>query len=361
MEKDSLSPEVLHEFEGQCEKLIGAVRIPVGLAGPLPIEINGKARREYMIPLATTESCLVASVNRGAKAIRESGSAFVSVENVGITRAPVFELGEVLTAAEVAHFLKEHEADFATVTKSTSRYLEYLSFSFELDAEHLFIKFRFDAKDAMGMNMATIASSAIAEQVIEPGLQANLVAISSNFCSDKKASLLNQKEGRGFRAKAWASIGSEHLKSVLKTDLATMLKVGELKLKKGSAYAQSLAENAHHANIAAALFAATGQDLAHVVESSLGWTRMESSGNDLRFEIELPSLLCGSLGGGTRLPDQKGFLAKMGLVGSTVPGESALELAGVMAAGILAGELSLMASLAEKSLSRVHKQFRRKT
>ena len=46
------------------ENMIGAVQIPLGVAGLL--KVNGEyAAGEYYIPLATTEGALVASVSRG--------------------------------------------------------------------------------------------------------------------------------------------------------------------------------------------------------------------------------------------------------------------------------------------------------
>lgn len=46
------------------ENVIGAVQIPVGIAGPLLVR-GDYARGEFYVPLATTEGALVASVNRG--------------------------------------------------------------------------------------------------------------------------------------------------------------------------------------------------------------------------------------------------------------------------------------------------------
>ncbi|MEM3033231.1 MAG: 3-hydroxy-3-methylglutaryl-CoA reductase, partial [Nitrososphaerota archaeon] len=77
-----------------CENTIGAVSIPVGVAGPIRVE-GSYARGEYYIPLATTEGALVASVNRGCAAVRESGGALTAVLADAMTRAPVFETPSV--------------------------------------------------------------------------------------------------------------------------------------------------------------------------------------------------------------------------------------------------------------------------
>ncbi|XP_026400515.1 3-hydroxy-3-methylglutaryl-coenzyme A reductase-like [Papaver somniferum] len=53
-----------------CEMPVGYVQIPVGIAGPLLLD-----GREYSVPMATTEGCLIASTNRGCKAIYVSGGA----------------------------------------------------------------------------------------------------------------------------------------------------------------------------------------------------------------------------------------------------------------------------------------------
>ncbi len=77
------------------ENLIGAVQVPLGVAGPLKIKSSKLKIKSYYVPLATTEGALVASVNRGCKATRLSGGVKVKVENMGATRAPVFEVKDI--------------------------------------------------------------------------------------------------------------------------------------------------------------------------------------------------------------------------------------------------------------------------
>ena len=65
-------------FKGNIENFIGMAQIPVGLAGPL--WINGKnAKGEFYIPLATTEGALIASYNRGMRAIKNESWCIYSM------------------------------------------------------------------------------------------------------------------------------------------------------------------------------------------------------------------------------------------------------------------------------------------
>ena len=342
------------DYEGYCENVIGTVEFPLGLAGPLPLN-----RKEYQIPLATTEACLVASVNRGIKAIRLSGGAEAEVELIGITRAPVFKLNSPLTLQEAEEKLQENRDKMEEIIREGSQYLELLNFEVRLSKDLLFIRFFFDPKDAMGMNMATVATDQISRKLIEPLLNAKLISLSSNFCSDKKPCRDHREVGRGFRARARAQISPQTLKEVLKTDKQKMLDVFEAKLLEGSVQAGAHAQNAHHANMIAAIFAATGQDLAHVVEGSQGSTHLIEKEEGLEISVEIPALICGVVGGGTYLPQFQNAISKIDLSESKTPGQKNREFATVIAGAVLAGELSLLACLAENQLAQVHHSARK--
>lgn len=85
-----------------CEMPVGYIPIPVGIAGPLLLD--GK---EYSVPMATTEGCLVASTNRGCKAIYLCGGAASVVLRDGMTRAPVVRFATAKRAAELKFFLED--------------------------------------------------------------------------------------------------------------------------------------------------------------------------------------------------------------------------------------------------------------
>jgi len=88
---------------GQCCELpVGYVQIPVGVAGPLLLD-----GLEYMVPMSTTEGCLVASTNRGCKAIHMSGGATSVLLRDGMTRAPVVRFPTVKRAAHLMFYIED--------------------------------------------------------------------------------------------------------------------------------------------------------------------------------------------------------------------------------------------------------------
>lgn len=332
------------------ENLIGATQIPLGIAGPISIK---KLKNPVYVPLATTEGALVASVSRGCKAISESGGVYVEYHNVGVTRAPVFKTSGIKQNVEVKKWLGENYQKIKQLTEKTSSHLKLLKIDPSFAGRSLFIRFSFDSDEAMGMNMATIAVEKAVE-LIEKETGITCLSLSGNYDVDKKPAWLNFINGRGKQVWADITIKKEVVESVLKTTPDKICNLILRKILTGSIMAGSMGFNAHYANIIAAIFAATGQDLGQVVEGSLGITAAETLDNgDLYFSIYLPNLMIGTVGGGTNLPTQKEAFNIMGI-------KSVLEFAEAIAAAVLAGELSLLASQAEGSLAKAHIQLGRK-
>lgn len=123
--------------------------------------------------------------------------------------------------------------------------------------------------------------------------------------------------------------------------------------------------NAHAANILTAVFLATGQDPAQNVESSNCMTLMEptNDGVDLRMSVTMPSIEVGTVGGGTVLAPQGAVLEMLGLRGAhhSQPGANAQSLARLVAAAVMAGELSLLSALAAGHLIKAHMAHNRST
>ncbi len=329
-----------------CENMIGAAQIPLGIAGPLKITGN-HAVGDFYIPLATTEGALVASVSRGCKAIFLSNGAQVAVHKIGVTRGPVFYTGSIKKSMELYQWIKNNKERVAAAAEKTSSHLKFKKADVKTQGSYTFMRFYFDSQDAMGMNMATIATDKISE-LIEKETGAKCVSIAGNYDIDKKPAWINFINNRGFKVWAEAIVSKQTVKDVLKTTPDEIFEVWLAKCMIGSAMSGSLGFNAHYANIVAAFFAATGQDIAHVVEGSMGLTTAKILKNgDLYFSVYLPAIMLGTVGGGTALATQKEALGIVGIKTST-------ELAEVLGGAVLAGELSLLSSLAEKSLVKAH-------
>ena len=339
------------EVDIHCENLIGSTTIPLGVAGPLPLvgdDINGS----YYVPLATTEGALVASVNRGARALAESGGARVYVYKTGTTRGPVFYTQTIDRGQEFISWLQEHLDELIAEAESSSSHLKLINVEGKLIGSYVYVRFYFDTEEAMGMNMATIATEKMVAYIAKHA-KIPCIAVAGNFDVDKKPAWLNSIYGRGHQAWADVVVGEKVLSSVLKTKAQPLFDTWLAKCMIGSAVAGSMSYNAHHANVVAAIYAATGQDMAHVVEGSLGMTTMRVvNGKDLYVSVYLPALMLGVVGGGTKLATKKEALSIMNI-------NTVAELAHVVAASVLAGELSLLASLTEGSLGSVHKKLGR--
>ncbi len=349
--------------DSNCENLIGGVQVPVGAVGPLPIDGGHVQNEDVFVPLATTEGALVASVNRGCAAVRAAGAAVVHVEDVGMTRAPVFRTSGIRETNAFLEWLEENEDEIRTRVEATSRYLRLLDLKPFVMGTTVFVRFRFTTGDAMGMNMVTLACNRVIKDLIVPETGIEFVSLSGNYCVDKKPSAINAQEGRGKRIFAEVELSEEVLREVLKTTAASITEVQYRKNLLGSAAAGSMGLNAHYANMVAAFFLATGQDIAQVVEGSLGVTCIEGrEDGGVYFSIFMPDVPLGAVGGGTTLQTQSESLSLMNVVpDADNPGAAVMRLAEILGATVLAGELSLMAALSSHHLARAHHQLGRAT
>lgn len=346
-----------------CENMIGIAQIPLGVAGPLKVKSSSIRQAQdkvqsYYIPLATTEGALVASVNRGCKAITQSGGATVISKKVGITRAPVFVVENINIGKETIKWVKDNFSEIKKITEETSSHLELLEIKTWMAGRNLFLRFKFDSQDAMGMNMATIACT-LAADLIEKKTKAKLVSISGNVCVDKKPNMLNFIEGRGMQVWADCILPFDIVEKVLKTTSKKFVDVVMRKIYLGSIVSGSIGANAHAANVLAAIFTACGQDIAHLAEVSSVITTAEIVRENLYVSVFLSDLVVGTIGGGTGLETQKEALSILGVFGGD-DGKNSQKLAEIIGAAVLAGEISLIASLSVNSLACAHQKLGRR-
>ncbi|MBI2567859.1 MAG: hydroxymethylglutaryl-CoA reductase [Candidatus Schekmanbacteria bacterium] len=340
-----------------CENFVGAAHIPIGVAGPLPVK-GRFAAGDFYIPLATTEGALVASVNRGCAALRRAGGVTALAENAGITRAPAFRTAGIAESHALVAWVRKNFDRLADVARKSDPFLRLIDVEPHIMGTTVYLRFIFDTGDAMGMNMATIACDRMVRDVISPETGAPCLALSGNFCVDKKPAMLNILRGRGRRISAEVTLSGEIVREVLKTTTAALLEVHARKILLGSIAAGALGFNAHFANVVAAFFLATGQDAAHVSEGALGITIVERREPDGAYvAVQMPDVPLAAIGGGTGLATQKAALRLLGVDPASsgrAPGESALALAEILGAAVLAGELSLLSALASSDLANAH-------
>ena len=339
-----------------CENMIGAISVPLGIAGPL--KVNGNyARGEFYIPLATSEGTLVASVNRGCKAISLSGGATAICQDVGITRGSVFMTTGIKSSLKLKIWIENNFQDLKKIASSSSSHLELLGIKNKIVGNYLFVRFSFDTKEAMGMNMASIAADLLVSFIREK-TKIYCLSLAGNFDNDKKASYLNFLEGRGRSVFAEVILPESIVKSVLNSTPEKVHQVVKAKCFLGSMISGSLGYNAHYANILAATFIALGQDVAHTAEGSIGITSTEIVDRNLYITVYIPDLPLGTVGGGTHLPAQNEALKILNVTDGK-KGEKARQLAEIIGSTVLAGEISLLAALAQGELARSHLKFAR--
>ncbi|XP_071541636.1 3-hydroxy-3-methylglutaryl-coenzyme A reductase isoform X1 [Panulirus ornatus] len=338
-----------------CENVIGYVPVPVGVAGPLLV--NGK---KYMVPMATTEGCLVASTNRGCRALVNGVKSEVIQD--GMTRAPSVRLPTAARATEVYMWIKKKE-NYVIIKEgfdSTSRFARLQDLHVGIAGRLLYIRFVAQTGDAMGMNMVSKGTEAGLKALKKYFPDLEVLSVSGNYCVDKKPSAINWIEGRGKSVVCEAVVPGKIVTTILKTTVTALVEANITKNLVGSSLAGSIGgNNAHAANIVAALYIACGQDPAQVVGSSNCMTLMEAwgeKGEDLHVTVTMPSVEVGTVGGGTGLAPQSACLTMLGVKGAHKdnPGENACQFAKIVAGTVLAGELSLMSALAAGHLVKSH-------
>ncbi|CAR26645.1 hypothetical protein ZYGR_0H04630 [Zygosaccharomyces rouxii] len=339
-----------------CENVVGYMPLPVGVIGPLVID-----NVSYHIPMATTEGCLVASAMRGCKAINAGGGATTVLTKDGMTRGPCIRFPSLARSGACKIWLdsEEGQAKVKKAFNSTSRFARLQHVQTALAGDLLFVRFRTTTGDAMGMNMISKGVEFSLQQIAnEFGWEdMEIVSVSGNYCTDKKAAAINWIEGRGKSVVAEATIPGDIVRKVLKSDVSALVELNIAKNLVGSAMAGSIGGfNAHAANLVTAVFLALGQDPAQSVEGSSCMTLMKEIDGDLRISVSMPSIEVGTIGGGTILEPQGAMLDLLGVRGPhpTEPGSNARQLARIVACAVMAGELSLCAALAAGHLVQSH-------
>ncbi|MGE5233901.1 MAG: hydroxymethylglutaryl-CoA reductase [Acidobacteriota bacterium] len=338
---------------GNVENPIGAAQVPLGVAGPLLIR-GEHAHGVFYVPLATTEGALVRSYERGAVALTRAGGAVTRVLSGENRVCPSFRFANIEDALafpeRVAALLPELRAAVA----ATTRHGRLLAVDCQVVGAEVIASFRYDTGDAQGMNLATRATDAACRLLLERGLARDFL-IFSGFDSEKRASGAALAGGKGKRVVAWARLPRRVVAAVLRTTPEAIAETWRRTVV-GNLQAGALGYCGQYANGLAALFIACGQDVANVVNSTMGITVL-AVGEDgaLEASVTLSSLTVATVGGGTAVGTAPECLSMLDCAGAG----KARKLAEIVAATLLAGELSMGAAIATGELVAAHEQYGR--
>lgn len=319
--------------------------IPTSWVGPLRISGN-VLNAEVEVPLATYETPLWPSVGRGASISRELPDGIrVTLTDERMARSTMFTADNAEVAFAAAEQITARFSELAEVVARQSRFARLLEVHPEIVGNLLFTRFAFSTGDASGHNMATAAAEALMSEILSWDLGLAYGSISGNFCTDKKPSAVNGILGRGKHCVAEIFLPEEIVARRLRSSSQQIAQLVTGKNLVGGVIAGSLrSANAHYANMLLAVYLATGQDAANIVEGSQGITYAEARADGLYFSCTVPHLIMGTVGNGKHLPHVGENLARMGCAEDAAPGANARRLAAITAATVLCGELSLIAA-----------------
>jgi hydroxymethylglutaryl-CoA reductase (NADPH) len=344
------------KLRGNIENYIGMTMVPTGVIGPLAV-LGTAAKGEFYVPLATSEGALVASYHRGAKATWLSGGITSVCLTEGLQRSPIFKFNNLGEVGEFVLWIMQNIETFKEITSQNSRYATLIEVKPNIEGNEIILTFEFHTGDAAGQNMVTVCTDAICQHIEQHCPVKPLHwFIEGNYSGDKKATALSFTNVRGKKVTAEVTLPRQVVNEVLKTTPKKMVQYWQSSTI-GVIQSGSIGAQGHVANGLAALFLACGQDVACVSEASIGITRMELTDEEnLYASVTLPSLVVGTVGGGTWLPTQKECLEMLDCAGAG----HAKKFAEICGALVLAGELSIAAALSAGHFTKAHKTLGRK-
>lgn len=341
-----LDPQAL---PGNIENFFGVAQVPMGLAGPLLVD-GEHAQGEFFVPLATTEGTLVASYNRGMKLCRAAGGITTTVIDDKMQRAPVFSFDNAREARAFGQWLTAHFDDIAAAAQTTTSSGKLLDIQQFPVSKLLYTRFNYATGDAAGQNMTGKATFAACAWIKQNYPETVHFLLEGQFATDKKTSIVNMLHTRGKRVVAEITLPAALVEEQMHVS-TEKLYAARMRGQLGSIMSVTNNNGNHSANGLTAMFIATGQDVANIAESSAlyGFSELLPNG-DFYASVTLPSLIIATYGGGTGLATQRECLEMLGCYGSG----KVYKLAEIMAATVLAGELSLGSAVVAEEWVQAH-------
>jgi len=348
----------IHDLKSNIESYVGSVEIPVGIVGPLLFKQEKEQEKCYTFA-ATLEGALVASMNRGARAISLSGGFSAYVLDQKMLRTPAFIFEKTKYAIRFTEWIKTH---FSTIKKQAELYSNHAKLQ-EIETivlgKTVHARFYYTTADASGQNMTTTCTWHAMLWIVDEyekqiGVKINDYVLEGNGASDKKASYKSAQSGRGVHVVAEVFLKEEVIHRILRTSSDDLLKYyanSVLLSKLDGMHGYSI----NVANAIAAIFAATGQDLASIHESAGALLFLEKTDEGLYLSLNLPNLVIGTVGGGTHLPAQSEALDVMRCKG-TGKVERFAELIAGFALGL---EISTYSAIVSGEFAKAHEKLGR--
>lgn len=349
---------VAEKLTGNIENLIGGIEVPLGLAGPLLFR-GDKARDVFYLPMATSEGALVASATRGATAITRAGGVNTRVIQQRMMRVPLFVLSDMHGAFRFANWIRDHVDDIRAQVGKVSRHAKLVNIEPRLLGNQVHVEFLYETGDAAGQNMTTSCTWFCCQWLMQQMEHYDEIVfdnfiVEANMSGDKKVNYHSFIMGRGTRVTAECLLPDDVIESVLKVKPDQLMSSFQM-VNAGSAQVGMVGFNINVANIIAAVFTATGQDIASVHESSLAQLFMQRVKGGIYVSIMLPALIIGTVGGGTALPRQREMLETLGCYG---PGKVS-RFAEIIAGFCLALDLSTLSAIASGQFATAHDRLGR--
>jgi hydroxymethylglutaryl-CoA reductase (NADPH) len=328
----------------KIENFVGAVPIPLGLCGP--IDIAGvHARGRFIVPMATLEGTLVASYSRGAKVMNLSGGCETYLYGDQFLRAVQFVTSTLERSAALVAWCRQHEPQIRQEILKSSAHASLVELSYDCVGCSVIVSIGLTTGDAMGSNIASKAAGLLYEYVTAHTDLVDDAVVP--YPEDKKFIPRRQK---GKRVIARCVLKREPLASITRTSLEQLaLFIGNLRSLLAAHGAYAL--NIHAANGMTAMFLAFGQDTAYVAECAQAVLDCRVVAPDsLEVSLTRPTLIVGTVGGGTGLPAFRTTLSMVDCYGNGKAGK----LAEIIAAVLLAGEIGSGAAQCAREFVRAH-------
>jgi hydroxymethylglutaryl-CoA reductase (NADPH) len=345
----SFDPEAMR---GNVENPVGVAQVPLGVAGP--VLIHGQhASGTFYAPLATSEGALVRSYERGMVALTHAGGVQTAVLVDENQTAPTFFFRDVESATRFEQWAPQQLEEMRKLVSTTTRHGRLKNIACYQLGRQVLVNLGFSTGDAQGMNMIVKATDAVCRWV-EQEYEGATYFLFSGLCSEKRASAFLLTRGKGKRVTAGCLLTHQVLRTYLHVTADQLFRVWQSTVM-GHLQAGAIGYSAHAANGLAAIFIATGQDVANVVNSACALTCFEPHPDGLYASITIPALSVATVGGGTSLPTQREALEMMGCYGSGKSGK----LAEIVAATLLGGEISMGAAIGSQEFVGAHERYGR--